>query len=67
MLVLLDRKQFDGLFDLDPARLDLPFALEFRLIDPGRCIGLDDGDLLPRFDLELLNLRSFSMRWNSTS
>ncbi len=39
MPVLLDREQFDGLFDFNSVRFDQPFALEFRLIDPGGCVG----------------------------
>ena len=56
MLVLLDRERFDGLFDFNSTGLDQPFALEFRLIDPGRCVGFNNRNLLPRGDFKFLDL-----------
>src|SRR6516225_10099476 len=56
MLVLLDRERFDDLFYFDPARLNQPFALQFRLINPGQRIGLDDRDFLPRRDFKFFDL-----------
>ena len=67
MLVLLDRQRFDGLLDFDPARLDQPFALEFRLIDSGDVFGFSDRNFLPRSDLKFFDLRSFSIRRDFTS
>ena len=56
MPVLLDRERFDGLFDFNSVGLDQPFALEFRLIDPGGRVGFNDRNLLPRGDLKFLDL-----------